>query len=128
MSTLTTRELLAELGERMLNTQNSTRGRDLGVLCREALDGLDRSILERRGRGASQHVVTVRVAKNREHDKYNKIRGVCPVFSGTCSDITGEHHSVLVASDKPSDAIAKVEKLSGVGDMPVFTITRVEEV
>jgi hypothetical protein len=45
---LSTRELLEELALRMERTQNSTRGRDLGVLCREALEGLDASVLGRR--------------------------------------------------------------------------------
>jgi hypothetical protein len=41
----TTRELLEELAVRMEITQNSTKGRDLGVLCREAMEKLDPGVL-----------------------------------------------------------------------------------
>ena len=41
----TTEELLTELAVRMEVTQNSTKGRELGVLCREALDKLDHGVL-----------------------------------------------------------------------------------
>lgn len=43
----TTRELLAEVATRMERTQNSLRGRDLAVLCREALENLDQAVLDR---------------------------------------------------------------------------------
>lgn len=44
----TTEHLLRELAVRMEITQNSTRGRDLGVLCREAIDNLAASVLNYR--------------------------------------------------------------------------------
>lgn len=50
----TTRELLVELAVRMEITQNSNKGRELGVLCREAMANLDRGVLNYstvRGRG-----------------------------------------------------------------------------
>lgn len=43
-----TRELLEELAARMEATQNSTKGRELGRLCREAVDNLDAGILNYR--------------------------------------------------------------------------------
>lgn len=41
----TTRQLLDELAVRMEVTQNSHKGRELGVLCREAIDNLDPGVL-----------------------------------------------------------------------------------
>jgi hypothetical protein len=41
----TTRELLDELAVRMEVTQNSIKGRDLGRLCREAIENLAPGIL-----------------------------------------------------------------------------------
>lgn len=41
----TTSELLTELAVRMEVTQNSTKGRELGRLCRQALDNLDGGVL-----------------------------------------------------------------------------------
>lgn len=42
----TTRELLAELAGRMQRTQNSTKGRELGQLCSEAMENLASGILD----------------------------------------------------------------------------------
>lgn len=42
----TTRQLLEELEVRMRVTQNSNKGRDLGRLCEEALENLDRGVLD----------------------------------------------------------------------------------
>lgn len=44
----TTRELLGELAVRMEVTQNSTNGRKLGFLCREAIEKLDKGVLDYR--------------------------------------------------------------------------------
>lgn len=44
----TTRHLLEEVATRMEITQNSTKGRELGSLCREALRNLDRGVLDYR--------------------------------------------------------------------------------
>lgn len=43
-----TEALLAEVAYRMRATQNSIKGRDLGDLCREAIDNLDGHILRYR--------------------------------------------------------------------------------
>lgn len=43
-----TRDLLEELDTRMRITQNSTRGRELGAFCREALRNLDANVLSYR--------------------------------------------------------------------------------
>jgi hypothetical protein len=44
----TTRELLEEVAVRMEVTQNSTKGRELGSLCREAIDNLSNGVLDYR--------------------------------------------------------------------------------
>lgn len=44
----TTRELLTELAVRMEVTQNSTNGRALGRLCRNALEHLAKNVLDYR--------------------------------------------------------------------------------
>lgn len=44
----TTRELLEELSARMRISQNSTKGRELGRLCDEAIENLDRGVLNYR--------------------------------------------------------------------------------
>lgn len=46
MGIATTRELLDEVRVRMEISQNSTKGRELGRLCAEALDNLDPGVLE----------------------------------------------------------------------------------
>lgn len=55
-----TRDLLAEVALRMDRTQNSTAGRDLAALCRDALERLDKSVLGPRPRqradGGGDHV------------------------------------------------------------------------
>jgi hypothetical protein len=78
--------------------------------------------------GPKQHIVTVKVRRAEEHDPFNKVRGICPVFAGWCSDITGQHHSVLVTADGFEEVRNLVEPLSGQDGMPEFTITRIEEV
>lgn len=45
---VTTRELLEEIETRMRVTQNSLKGRDLGVLCAEAVENLAKSVLDYR--------------------------------------------------------------------------------
>lgn len=44
----TTRELLEELATRMEVTQNSTAGRELGVMCRKAVENLQVGVLQYR--------------------------------------------------------------------------------
>lgn len=53
---------------------------------------------------AGNVLVTVKLPKNPEHDPRNKKTGLCPV-SPTCTDVTGEHHTVVARS------AAEVEEL-----------------
>lgn len=61
-------------------------------------------------------LVTIKLPKNPKHDPHNKVTGPCPV-SGSCTDVTGEHHTVLIYTD------SGLEKLTA-----LHHITRVEEV
>lgn len=44
----TTRELLEEVASRMEITQNSIKGREIGRLCRAAIDNLSKGVLDYR--------------------------------------------------------------------------------
>ena len=61
-------------------------------------------------------IVTIKLPRNKEHDPHNKVTAPC-VTSGTCTDATGEHHSILVTNQ------AHLERLKR-----EFHITRIEEV
>lgn len=45
-------------------------------------------------------LVTVKVDRNPNHDPANKQIGMCPVSEGTCSDLTGQHHTFMVDDDQ----------------------------
>ena len=61
-------------------------------------------------------LVTIKLPKNPEHDPQNKVTGPC-VVSDSCTDATGEHHTVLMYTDE-AIAIMKAQ----------YHITRIEEV
>lgn len=63
-------------------------------------------------------IVTVKLPKNPEHNPHNKITGTCPVTRGLCTDVTGEHHSVIAETQ------AQIEQLRSEFEH----ITRIEEV
>lgn len=65
-----------------------------------------------------QFLVTVKLPRKPEHDPFNKQTGECPVSGRFCSDITGQHHTVLI------EAIGSREAAEQVG----HHITRIEEV
>lgn len=61
-------------------------------------------------------VVTVKLGRNPTHDPTNKIEGPCPVDPNvSCSDMTGQHHTVIAGS---------IERVLEIGRS--FHITRVE--
>lgn len=64
-------------------------------------------------------IVTIKVEKNPNHNPRAKVTAVCPV-SSTCTDSTGEHHSVLMEAESAEDARERVFKSAGVH------VTRVE--
>ena len=66
-------------------------------------------------------IVTVKLAKNPEHDPENKKVGSCP-YSPLCTDVTGEHHSYLEESFPDEQAIRAHLEEQGVH------VTRIEAV
>lgn len=51
------------------------------------------------------YIVTIKLPKNPEHNPHDKKTGECAV-SALCTDVTGEHHSLLV--EATDDAVAAV--------------------
>lgn len=47
----------------------------------------------------AKYLVTVKLPKNPEHNPRDKKTGPCPVNGLPCTDVTGEHHTVLVKLD-----------------------------
>lgn len=69
-------------------------------------------------------LVTVKLPRNPGHDPQHKVTGPCPVWfrhPRTCTDVTGQHHTVLVSAD--SAELAAADAL-----VAGFHITRIEEV
>lgn len=65
------------------------------------------------------YLVTVKLPRGHAgpHDPRNKVTGTCPL-GGTCTDVTGEHHTALVRASNMEVAMA---------DFSQYHITRVEE-
>ncbi len=64
------------------------------------------------------YIVTIKLPRRTEHDPRNKVTGPCPVNPhSTCTDVTGEHHSVLLETEE------QVQELRGT----YLHITRVEK-
>jgi len=55
-------------------------------------------------------IVTVKIKQDVEHNPHRKLNGICPVSGLICTDITGEHHSIIVEGDSLLDIRAKVNK------------------
>ncbi|HEY6019073.1 MAG TPA: hypothetical protein VIY48_04010 [Candidatus Paceibacterota bacterium] len=68
------------------------------------------------------YAVTVKLPKNPEHDPHNKQTGACPAGDGesVCTDVTGEHHTILITADDQDHAKFLVRNYKHV--------TRIEEV
>ena len=67
------------------------------------------------------YIVTIKLPRNLHHNPHNKVTGPCPIglYGETCTDVTGEHHSILVDSQETVQAF--------LDDLSVH-VTRVEEV
>lgn len=52
-------------------------------------------------------IVTVKLPRRADHDPRNKVTGPCPVAGANthCTDVTGEHHSVLVEDMPDVDTV-----------------------
>lgn len=67
-------------------------------------------------------IVTVKLPRNKLHNPRQKKTGKCPVSDDAiCTDITGEHHSILVEGKNIEDITKKVR-------MKFSHITRIEGV
>lgn len=71
----------------------------------------------------AKFLVTVKLPKNPDHDPRNKKVGQCPVNTDIlCTDITGEHHTVLWEGDSLYQAMFYWKSDRG------LHVTRVEEI
>jgi hypothetical protein len=43
-------------------------------------------------------LLTVKLPRNPAHDPANKVIGACPVNGKFCTDVTGQHHTLLFLS------------------------------
>jgi hypothetical protein len=72
------------------------------------------------------YIVTIRMLKkNPDHDPSNKESGRC-VVSGYCTDVTGEHHSFLMAGVEDEEEVR--ELVRKYGQAHGYRLTRLEEV
>lgn len=55
-----------------------------------------------------QYLITVKLPKYSKHDPKNKITGACPVTGLPCTDVTGQHHTLLYVSSLPAERVAEV--------------------
>lgn len=67
-------------------------------------------------------IVTVKIKKNKSHDPKNKLTSMCPLHFRTCTDTTGQHHSILHQTED-NYPVKKVIELFE----EQFHVTRVEE-
>lgn len=71
----------------------------------------------------AQFLVTVKFPKNPDHDPSNKKIGPCPANPDMmCTDVTGQHHTVLWKCESILQAVLHWEDAKG------MHVTRVEEV
>lgn len=70
------------------------------------------------------YLVTIKLPKNPAHDPRAKVTGSCAANGGgRCTDVTGEHHTMLIRADA-SETLESVEAYA----RRVFAhVTRVEE-
>jgi len=67
-----------------------------------------------------RYIVTLKLPKKPDHDPRNKKTGPCQ-FARVCTDVTGEHHSLLISSPATIEEIKEAYKKRGVH------VTRVEQ-
>lgn len=66
-----------------------------------------------------RYLVTIKLPKNPNHNPHDKKTGPCPVFGGTCTDMTGEHHTGLVETYETLAEVHDTWRLR-------FHVTRIE--
>jgi hypothetical protein len=65
-------------------------------------------------------MITVKLPKNPEHNPREKKTGPCPVTGLPCTDVTGEHHTIV------SDVVGKTIEQVREAFESEFHVTRVE--
>lgn len=63
--------------------------------------------------GFGRYLVTIKLPRNPDHDPRNKKTGPCPA-STECTDSTGEHHTVLLETDRLELALARFSHVTRV--------------
>ncbi len=53
------------------------------------------------------YLITVKLPKNPEHNPKRKQTGPCPVNGEPCSDVTGEHHTILIRTGRSLTDVAQ---------------------
>jgi hypothetical protein len=73
-------------------------------------------------------LVTVKLPRDPKHDPHNKVAGLCPVSGFRCTDVTGEHHTVMVDVPLEGDTSAAVSQAEAYvrSEEPGIHITRSE--
>lgn len=66
------------------------------------------------------YLVTVKLPRNPKHDPRRKVAGNCPVTGLYCTDVTGEHHTVLIEASDVTTAEVDARMLYG-------HVTRIED-
>lgn len=67
-------------------------------------------------------LVTIKLAKNPEHNPRDKKTGPCPVTGKPCTDVTGEHHTFLAElEDVQAEDVRSLYE-------GIYHVTRVEQV
>lgn len=63
-------------------------------------------------------IVTIKLERDPDHDPRNKVTGKCPASGGMCTDVTGEHHTLLARNHIEFDSIlAKFPHVTRVEDV-----------
>lgn len=57
----------------------------------------------------NNYIVTVKLPRNPNHDPHNKLNGPCPATGKLCTDVTGEHHSVLIKAVSAQAAMLEAQ-------------------
>jgi hypothetical protein len=68
------------------------------------------------------YIVTVKLAKNPEHNPRDKKTGPCPVSGKPCTDVTGEHHTFIFVAEGEGWTVEGVRELYE----GIYHVTRVE--
>ncbi len=66
----------------------------------------------------NDYLVTIKLARNPDHNPRQKVTAKCPFHGSVCTDATGEHHTVMAKGYSASEVYARFAK--------DYHVTRVE--